>query len=177
MQDNQVETNPRNGIITLIQRKTDLTKEQVKDLEIGIFNWSIEFANTNKIIKNWKNIRFYKIYIEKARSILSNIDKNGYTENTRLLYRLEEKEFSPHEIPFMKAEEVFPERWKDTVDAYMKKFKNAYIRQDVPVTDMFRCSKCGKRQCTFYTMQTRSADEGETVFVSCLNCGKKFKMS
>jgi transcription elongation factor S-II len=28
---------------------------------------------------------------------------------------------------------------------------------------------------TYYEMQTRSADEPMTVFVSCLNCGKNWK--
>jgi DNA-directed RNA polymerase subunit M/transcription elongation factor TFIIS len=170
--------NPRESILAMIMSKTpSLTDEQRKDLEIGVYNWTIEYSNDNRIIKNWKNPRFHKVYLEKARSVLSNLDKNAYINNTRLLQRLEEKEFTPHDIPFMKSEETFPELWKETIDAYMKKYKNAYVQQDLPVTEMFRCSKCGKRKCTFYTMQTRSADEGETVFVNCLNCGKKFKIS
>lgn len=32
-------------------------------------------------------------------------------------------------------------------------------------TDMFKCSKCGKNQTTYYQMQTRSADEPMTTFV------------
>jgi DNA-directed RNA polymerase subunit M/transcription elongation factor TFIIS len=169
---------PRTSVVAMIKSKMpSLTDEQVKDLEIGVFNWCIEYSNDKKIIKNWKNPRYYKVYIEKVRSVLSNLDKEAYVSNTRLLQRLQENEFVPHEIPFMKSEETFPELWKETIDAYMKKYKNAYVQQDLPVTEMFRCSKCGKRKCTFYTMQTRSADEGETVFVNCLNCGKKFKIS
>lgn len=168
---------PRVVVANLIKQKTSLEEDQVKDLEIGIYNWTIEYSTEHKIIKNWKNPRFYNIYVEKTRSVINNLDKSTYINNNRLLNRLKEKEFTPHDIAYMKAEETFPELWKDTIDAYMKKYKNAYVRKDVHVTDMFRCSKCGKRECTFYTMQTRSADEGETVFVSCLNCGKKFKIS
>jgi transcription elongation factor S-II len=175
--DVQMGQDSRSSVTMMIKNKTNVTDEQAKDLEIGIYNWTIDYSDKNKIIKSWKNARFSKIYIEKARSVISNLDKDAYVQNTRLLNRLEEKEFAPHEIPFMKAEETFPELWKETIDAYMKKYKNAYIQQDLPVTEMFRCSKCGKRRCTFYTMQTRSADEGETVFVNCLNCGKKFKIS
>jgi DNA-directed RNA polymerase subunit M/transcription elongation factor TFIIS len=177
-QDTPTVNNPREKIVAIIKSKTpSLTEEATNDLEIGIYNWTIEYSNDNRIIKNWKNPRFHKVYLEKARSVLSNLDKDAYINNTRLLQRLEEKEFTPHDIPFMKSEETFPELWKETIDAYMKKYKNAYVQQDLPVTEMFRCSKCGKRKCTFYTMQTRSADEGETVFVNCLNCGKKFKIS
>jgi DNA-directed RNA polymerase subunit M/transcription elongation factor TFIIS len=169
---------PRDNIVQMIKDKVvNISQEQAKDLEIGIYNWTIQFSEKNKIIKNWKNPRFHKLYIEKARSALSNLDKDSYIENNRLIDRLCEKEFFPHDIPFMKPENTFPERWKETIDAYMKKYKNAYEKQDVVVSSLFRCGKCKKKECTYYTQQTRSGDEGETVFVKCMNCGNAWKMS
>lgn len=44
------------------------------------------------------------------------------------------------------------------------------------LTDMFRCGKCRERKCTYYQMQTRSADEPMTVFVRCTVCGNRWKM-
>lgn len=44
------------------------------------------------------------------------------------------------------------------------------------LTDMFRCGKCKERKCTYYQMQTRSADEPMTVFVRCTVCGNRWKM-
>jgi transcription elongation factor S-II len=168
----------RDVVVEMIKKKASLLDDvQAKDIEIGIYNWTIEYSNENKIIKNWKNPRFYKIYTEKTRSVLSNIDSKSYVENMRLMTRLNEHEFAPHEIPFMKPENMFPERWKTTVDAYLKKYENAYERKDVVVSSLFRCGKCKKKQCTYFEAQTRSADEGATVFVSCLNCGNKWKMS
>ncbi|CAI5450352.1 unnamed protein product [Caenorhabditis angaria] len=35
------------------------------------------------------------------------------------------------------------------------------------------CSKCGHGKASYSTMQTRSADEGQTVFYTCLKCKKK----
>ncbi|GBG27693.1 DNA-directed RNA polymerase subunit [Hondaea fermentalgiana] len=32
------------------------------------------------------------------------------------------------------------------------------------------CPKCGHGKATFYTMQLRSVDEGQTVFYDCLKC-------
>ena len=43
------------------------------------------------------------------------------------------------------------------------------------LTDMFRCGKCRERKCTYYQMQTRSADEPMTVFVRCTVCGNRWK--
>ena len=170
--------NPRTKVVEMIKDKaSNLSDEQAKDMEIGIYNWTIQYSEKNKIIKNWKNPRFSKLYLEKTRSTLSNIDKESYVQNQRLLDRLFEKEFLPHDVPFMKPENTFPERWKDTIDSYMKKYKNAYEKQDVVVSSLFRCGKCKKKECTYYTQQTRSGDEGETVFVKCMNCGNAWKMS
>jgi transcription elongation factor S-II len=168
---------PRQTIVNMLKKKSELSEVEVTDMEIGIFNWTIQYSNDNKIIKNWKNPRFYKVYVEKARSILTNIEKESYVKNTRLIERLKEQEFQPHDIPFLRPENSYPEIWKDTIDAYMKKYENAYERKDIVVSSLFRCGKCRKKQCTYYSMQTRSADEGETVFVKCLNCGNAWKMS
>ncbi|KAG0237847.1 RNA polymerase II elongation factor [Actinomortierella wolfii] len=42
-------------------------------------------------------------------------------------------------------------------------------------TDMFKCGKCKSRKCTYFQMQTRSADEPMTTFVTCRNCGNRWK--
>ena len=42
-------------------------------------------------------------------------------------------------------------------------------------TDQFKCGKCGQRKCTYYQMQTRSADEPMTTFVTCTVCNNRWK--
>ena len=43
-------------------------------------------------------------------------------------------------------------------------------------TDMFKCGKCKQRKTTYYQMQTRSADEPMTTFVTCVHCGNRWKV-
>ena len=43
------------------------------------------------------------------------------------------------------------------------------------MTDQFKCGRCKQRKCTYYELQTRSADEPATIFVTCLDCGKNWK--
>ncbi|XP_057486631.1 transcription elongation factor TFIIS-like [Actinidia eriantha] len=42
-------------------------------------------------------------------------------------------------------------------------------------TNQFRCGRCGQRKCTYYQLQTRSADEPMTTFVTCVNCNNRWK--
>ncbi len=46
------------------------------------------------------------------------------------------------------------------------------IEQSGPVTKR-KCSNCGHDKMTYITRQTRSTDEGQTVFFTCVKC--KFK--
>lgn len=38
------------------------------------------------------------------------------------------------------------------------------------------CNKCGSNRCMSYSKQTRSSDEGTTVFCMCAKCGAVWKM-
>ncbi|XP_077370186.1 transcription elongation factor A protein 1-like isoform X2 [Festucalex cinctus] len=42
-------------------------------------------------------------------------------------------------------------------------------------TDMFVCTKCQGKDCTYTQVQTRSADEPMTTFVMCNDCGNRWK--
>ena len=42
-------------------------------------------------------------------------------------------------------------------------------------TDAFQCGRCKQRKTRYYQMQTRSADEPMTTFVTCTNCNHKWK--
>lgn len=41
--------------------------------------------------------------------------------------------------------------------------------------DSFECEKCGERNAYYFQQQTRGADEPMTVFVTCLECGNKWR--
>lgn len=169
-------TNPRDTIIRLISEKTNLDDLHSKDAEIGIYNWCINYCDTHKIFKSWKNTRFLQLYLEKSRSVLSNLDKESYLQNESLVSRIKEKEFAPHEVAFLQPDVIFPERWRDTTEAFFKKFEHAFENKMEAMTEDYLCLKCKQRKCVYFTLQTRSADESETIFVRCLVCGNGWKI-
>jgi DNA-directed RNA polymerase subunit M/transcription elongation factor TFIIS len=40
---------------------------------------------------------------------------------------------------------------------------------------LFKCGKCKSKKTTYYQMQTRSADEPMTTYVTCKDCGNRWK--
>ena len=42
-------------------------------------------------------------------------------------------------------------------------------------TDTFKCRKCHSKKCTYMQVQTRTADEPMTTFVTCIDCGNRWK--
>ncbi len=98
-------------------------------------------------------------YKQMARLYLNAFERKSWKYDGDLCsaFELNKKRWSP----FQKAEETV-----DTIVADQQK----------PVaTSMYTCGKCRKNECTFYTLQTRSADEAESIFITCLNCGHKWK--
>jgi DNA-directed RNA polymerase subunit M/transcription elongation factor TFIIS len=146
------------------------TTEQQEILEKAIFQTSIKEANQRKVRTVWENPDFCVLYDTQVRRVLRNLH-----EHPRILSRMEDGEFTVDEIPFMAYANLCPEKWKDLFEHQMKR-ETKMLEVDMSMaTDQFRCSKCGKRQCTFYEQQTRSADEPMTIFVRCLNCGKHWR--
>lgn len=151
-------------------------KQLAIDIEAGIYEYTINYLTEKGVVDHrFENAIFSKIYSSTLISNYINLDKKSYIKNTRLLGRLKKKEFDPKTLAMMTREYKFPEHWKPYTDEKLKRDKALYETRTETATDTFKCSRCRKRKCTYYQLQTRSADEPMTTFVTCLNCGKRWK--
>lgn len=174
---NQAEESSRRRVRERIQSVApSFTPDDVIDLELGVFNWTLDFATEAKITRNWRNPRFIKLYLDKAIGVVSNLDQDSYIQNKRLCYRIQEREFLPHDLPMMLPENVFPERWAAIIDKKTKKEESIYEEKPVAMTEIYKCGKCKKRECTYQERQLRSCDEPMTLFITCLNCGNRWRI-
>lgn len=160
----------------LLINNLNIPELEATDLEIGVFNATIDYANTAKIQLSWKCQLLIDTYINISRSIYSNIKKDSYIGNSNLYSRmLDNKEFNPHMLPYMLCHNIFPERWKDIIEKNQLRFKAAYEIKLVAMSDMITCMRCKSKKVSYYELQTRSGDEASTLFMNCLICGKKWK--
>ena len=153
----------------LEQQFTIENKDIVANLEKGVFNFAIKEANSRKIIKKWENSRFTQLYIDRLRTICTNL------KNDELLVSLKTSEITPQQLAFMTHQEMNPEHWRKWIEQKALRDANKFTNNIQASTDMFTCKKCKGKRCTYYELQTRSADEPATIFVTCLDCGKNWK--
>ena len=139
------------------------------NLEKGIYNYAIKEANSKKIVKKWENSHFSQLYLDRLRSIYINI------KNKDLLDQIKSGEITPQSLAFMTHQEMNPQQWHSLIEKKMKRDASKFNTNIQASTDMFTCKKCRSKRCTYYELQTRSADEPATIFVTCLDCGKHWK--
>lgn len=159
----------------LVSENFEESSTYARDIEKGIYNSSLKYADSKGIIKRWDNKIFKNIYLAKVRSVYSNLDSSSYIQNKRFSSRLKSNEFKSYQIAEMEPVRIFPENWKELIDKKNKRDKLLYETRKEMATDMFKCGRCKKNECTYYQLQTRSADEPMTTFITCLNCGKRWK--
>ena len=160
---NQFRLNIRNKCFLRIKNDKDRN-----NLERAIYNWTLKEATFRKVIKKWDNPQFILIYKDKLRSIINNL-------TDELIQQINTESIKTQVIPFMTHQELKPEQWEELINLKIKRNKNKYEINMEAATDTFTCRKCKKNECTYYQMQTRSADEPMTTFVSCINCGNRWK--
>jgi transcription elongation factor S-II len=147
-----------------------------RNIEKNIFNFIIDYSDENNINCKWINKIFYNLYISKIRSIYINLNKDSYTKNNYLLEKIKNGDIKPDDISKLSVYEIHPDNWKDIIDAKIKRDKMKYEIKPEAMTERYKCRKCGSRKCSYYELQTRSADEPMTQFFTCLDCKNKWKM-
>ena len=113
----------------------------------------------------------------KYRSVMFNLNdpKNPYLRRKVLL-----GEIKPVSLVTMNAEEMANHKSQsENIQIQLKRLKRCVHdanEEEKATTDMFQCSRCCERKCTYYQMQTRSADEPMTTYVTCVKCNKHWKV-
>jgi len=139
------------------------------NLEKGIYNYSLKEADNRKVVKKWDNPHFIQIYTDRLRSIYLNLQNPAFRQ------QIQADKVKPHTIAFMTHQEMNRDKWESLIQAKMKRDHHKYETKIEAATDTFKCRKCHSNKCTYYQMQTRSADEPMTTFVSCIDCGNRWK--
>ncbi|XP_075995832.1 transcription elongation factor A protein 2 [Genypterus blacodes] len=113
-------------------------------------------------------------YKTRLRSRISNLKDQ---KNPDLRRNVLCGNIAPERIACMTAQEMASAELKQIREALTKESIREHQLSKVggAETDMFICSKCHGKSCTYTQVQTRSADEPMTTFVLCNSCGNRWK--
>jgi DNA-directed RNA polymerase subunit M/transcription elongation factor TFIIS len=148
-----------------ISKISDITKN-IKiaiDIEFGIFEFSLLYC-----INNFFDVSLIMpIYEDKKINILLNLNKNSVLKNNYLLDEILKGNINPKTVAFLKPIELFPNKWNSfKIKMEYKKWKE----DNIDFTKNYKCNFCGESKSRINLIQTRSADEPPTTFITCLVC-------
>lgn len=134
-------------------------EELAEELEECIYG---EFKNTDMRYKN------------RIRSRVANLKD---VKNPTLRTNYISGAITAAKLAKMTPEEMASDEMKKLRDKFVKEAINDAQLATVQgtSTDLLKCGKCKKRNCTYNQIQTRSADEPMTTFVLCNACGHRWK--
>tara|TARA_Y100000389_G_scaffold196119_1_gene228498 strand:- start:315 stop:839 length:525 start_codon:yes stop_codon:yes gene_type:complete len=146
-----------------------------KQIEQQLYNLSIRISKQRCIKRRWDNPLFKQLYISKIRSFYSNISEKSYVNNLTFKEKIMKGTIKIKDISSLSVYDICPENWSELLDQKIKRDKLKYEMKPKAMTDQFKCRKCSSRSCSYYEVQTRSADEPMTQFITCLDCGNRWK--
>lgn len=129
-----------------------------ENIEKSVYNYTIEYSEKKMIECSWGTPLFAHVYKQKATNILYSLKNiQNFKENVL------SNEIASREVAYVKHCDM-----------------NVRDEQDVQPDDVadgiFKCTKCGSKKTTYYSLQTRSADEPMTNFITCIVCKNRWKM-
>jgi len=163
--------------------------------ERSILNWTCEKFPRDEAA--WDNRKFREAYKQKANHLITEFKRNPKVflelsvsgdrvevkldPSTQLAHRLKNKEIETTKLAWYPADTLDPNGlYAKTVLKLMdrdNKKEAARLQMEEGYKGIIKCGKCKQTNTQYYQLQTRSADEPMTTFVTCMTpgCNHKFK--
>lgn len=154
------------------------TSPMAINAETSAFNYVTRRARSKGIYRLASRTKeasvFKEMYKNKILSLLFNL-KNP--KNPKLLQHILSKDIECRLLGFLTREQLFPELWEPIKEKLAKHDPSVLIDDDIGTGGPVKCSRCrGKGRVHVSIVQTRSADEGSTLFCYCANCTGRWKI-
>ncbi len=152
-----------------------LKEKQVIHLEQVIFDITIQESLKKSVLRSFENQLFQTLYTSSARKIIGNLSQTSYVRNEHLFSKVKKGDLTFDHLRAMNDTDLCPHLYNEMRDRQLQREQSQLEGNKAMATNKFKCNRCEKRECTYYELQTRSADEPMTIFISCLNCGKRWR--
>lgn len=142
--------------------KSFLPDNSAKNAEKSIYNFTIRLCTDTDIEKSWENDLFKYVYVHKSLHVINNLKNNPSLVNHIIVNK------SSKEIAFVDPDMLKYDYTSDVIH------DDEDQNNDI-IEGLFKCPRCKGKKTTYYSVQTRSADEPMTNFITCLTCKNRWK--
>ena len=165
-----------------------------RNCERSVYNWAVQETRCVSDDPSWENRIFRWRYKQKAFGLLKELERAPVVvpelqvtgEEVRLklnfvpqlVRRLQLKELESKSLARYSADVLWPDGpWANIAFELRRKdlAMEAAKAKEEDYEGQFKCGKCKGTKTTYYQMQTRSADEPMTTYVTCKSCGNRWK--
>ena len=166
----------------------------VRNAEKSIYNWAVQQTRGQNDVASWENRSFKWRYKHKVLHLISELGRAPVVEAglevvgdrvnlqlqlvPQLVHRIQRKELDVKGLAKYPPDLLWPDGpWGRMAFALKAKDlgMEAARAKEENYVGAFKCGKCKSTKTTYYQMQTRSADEPMTTFVTCTNCSNRWK--
>lgn len=145
-----------------------VAQEVSKAIERSLMDYTKKECIARKIVElRWSDVRVRRTYLRKFRMIMNNWES--------LMRLIRNKDIALCEFAFVDHQRMRPDIYKPILDQMEKREKLTMLvdtMEDEDYQSVLKCDSCGSFRTTYVTLQTRSADEPETIYMKCFQCGK-----
>jgi len=160
----------RKKILSKFEKLLNDKSELSKNCEESLANYVLES------ISDPNDPKYKQIYLAKGINLCRNLDLDGSLENDYLQPRVISGEITPKQLVRLNDQEMYPPKWKAISDQQLQDISRQDEENNNVVSNgLYTCGKCKENKCSYYQLQTRSCDEPTTTYVTCVNCGNKWK--
>ena len=157
----------RNKSISLLSSHFD--KKICKTIEKGFYDFSEQYCKSSASTMEMAQ----SIYRDHLQNFIYNCEKNNST--IKKLKKLVQKDkYNPYNFAFLPPHELDEEAWEKIL---LRKKTTEDKINNTPTVEWRPCRDCKSTDYTFVQMQTRSADEPMTIYYTCKNCRKTYKVN
>lgn len=166
----------------------------VRNAEKSIYNWSVQETRGQGDVASWENRMFRWRYKHKVTHLLMELQRSPVAEvelevhgdsiNLKINYvpqlaqRIARKELDVKSLARYSSDVLWPDG-PNAKTAFELKKKDLTMEEakakEEDYEGLFKCGRCKSTKTSYYQMQTRSADEPMTTYVTCKNCAHRWK--
>lgn len=163
----------------VVENYTELLEDSTlaDEFEDCLLHFISDKALEDSVDIDWGNKIFWNKYRNHAVHLYENLEgEKSYVQNNMgWLDKLKNREITPKQFVELSPADLCPARWKKHIEDTLESDKKLYSHKKATAAIMY-CSRCKKKaNCDYYLLQTRSADEPMTTFVTCLECDHHWK--